>query len=58
MIRSCWSCLVWVVALSLLTGAWLGSSWPLRALELLIAAVLLVGAATLQGRRKGPAPDR
>ena len=39
----CGSCLLWFVIAVLLVDGWVGSSWPLRAVELLMAAAL-VGA--------------
>ncbi|MGH7608923.1 MAG: hypothetical protein ACREOD_03100 [Candidatus Dormibacteria bacterium] len=45
--------MIWVVALALLASAWVDSGWPLRVLELLIAALLIGGAMAVQQRRKG-----
>ena len=45
----CSGCLILVLVL-LLTDSWLGSSWPLRAVELL-TAVLVVGVLGYRQRR-------
>ena len=45
----CGGCL-WLFAIALLVVSWEGSSWPLRALELLTAAVVVV-ALTYRQRR-------
>ncbi|HVB52665.1 MAG TPA: hypothetical protein VNF24_00520 [Candidatus Acidoferrales bacterium] len=45
---SCGSCLLWGVVVLLLTDSWLGSSWPLRAVELLIAGGVVAAVAYRQ----------
>ncbi len=51
--NGCCSGCLWVIALLLLTSSWLNSSWPLRAVELLIGVVVLVAAGLVQARRTG-----
>lgn len=50
----CGGCLLWAVVLVLLADGWVGSSWPLRAVELLALVILGVVSLTVQrrGRRK------
>jgi hypothetical protein len=46
----CGSCLLWFIIVVLLVDGWVGSSWPLRAVELLIAAAVVVAVAHGQRR--------
>jgi hypothetical protein len=45
--------LLWFVIAVLLVDGWVGSSWPLRAVELLMAAALVGAIAYRQRRASG-----
>lgn len=48
----CGSCLLWFFILALLVNGWVGSNWPLRAVELAGLAVVVVVAAMYQQRHR------
>ena len=47
----CCSGCLWIFVVLLLASAWLNSTWPLRAVELLIGVVLIGCAGMVQARR-------
>jgi hypothetical protein len=49
----CGSCLLWAVVLVLLVDGWTGSSWPLRAVEILMLVVVGILALAVRARRSG-----
>jgi hypothetical protein len=51
----CGSCLLWAVVLVLLVDGWTGSSWPLRAVEILMLVVVGIAAFAVRARSRGKA---
>lgn len=49
----CGNFLFWFFVLALLTYGWIGSTWPLRALEILLALVVVGAFRGVRGRRGG-----
>lgn len=49
----CGSCLLWLIIAVLLVDGWVGSSWALRAVELLTGAAVLAAIAYRQRRASG-----
>ena len=54
----CGSCLLWLIIVVLLVDGWVGSSWALRAVELLTAAVVVVAVAYRQHRTSVPSESQ
>ena len=54
----CGSCLLWLVIAVLLVDGWVGSSWPLRAVELLTGVAVVAAIAYRQRRASGPLESR
>ena len=48
----CGSCLLWGVVVVLLVDGWVGSSWPLRAVEILGLVVVGIAALAIHWRRR------
>jgi hypothetical protein len=51
----CGSCLLWAVVLVLLVDGWTGSSWPLRAVEILMLVVVGISTLAVRARSRGKA---
>ena len=51
----CGSCLLWAVVLVLLVDGWTGSSWSLRAVEILLLVVVGIAALAIRARSRGKA---
>jgi hypothetical protein len=49
----CGSCLLWFVIVVLLVDGWVGSSWSLRAVELVMGVALVAAIAYRQRSRVG-----
>jgi hypothetical protein len=49
----CGSCLLWAVVLVLLVDGWSGSSWSLRAVEILLLVVVGIAALAVRARSRG-----
>jgi hypothetical protein len=54
----CGSCLFWLVVAVLLVDGWLGSTWPLRAVELLTAVAVVAAIAYRQRRASASVESR